>query len=173
VRADSDGEGKGALFAMRLPRSTEASEGLAAAGGAPSLDVTFPPELRGLRVLVVEDERDTRELIVAALERCSARVSAAGSSAEAFGQLRGAPPDLIVSDIAMPDEDGYSFIRRVRALPAAEGGSAPALAITAGAAPSDRARALGAGFQSYLAKPVGPAELLAAIAALAPAAGRS
>jgi CheY-like chemotaxis protein len=73
----------------------------------------------------------------------------------------------------MPDEDGYSFIRRVRALSAAEGGNAPALAITAGAAPSDRARALGAGFQSYLAKPVGPAELLAAIAALAPVAGRS
>jgi PAS domain S-box-containing protein len=173
VRADSDGEGKGAAFAVRLPRSTEASEGLAAGSGAPSLDVTFPPELRGLRVLVVEDERDTRELIVAALERCSARVSAAGSSAEAFGQLLGAPPDLIVSDIAMPDEDGYSFIRRVRALSAAEGGNAPALAITAGAAPSDRARALGAGFQSYLAKPVGPAELLAAIAALAPVAGRS
>jgi PAS domain S-box-containing protein len=172
VRADSDGEGKGALFAVRLPRSTEASEGLAAARGAPSPDVTCPPELRGLRVLVVEDERDTRELIIAALERCSVRVSAAASSAEAFGQLRVAPPDLIVSDIAMPGEDGYSFIRRVRALPADEGGSAPALAITAGAAPSDRARALGAGFQSYLAKPVGPTELLAAIAALAPVANR-
>ncbi len=173
VRADSDGEGKGALFAVRLPRSTEASEGLAPTRGASSPDVTCPPELRGLRVLVVEDERDTRELIVAALERCSVRVSAAASSAEAFGQLRGAPPDLIVSDIAMPGEDGYSFIRRVRALPADEGGSAPALAITASAAPSDRAQALGAGFQSYLAKPVGPTELLAAIAALAPAAHRA
>jgi CheY-like chemotaxis protein len=121
-------------------------------------------------VLVVDDDRDSRELVAAALAHEGARVTEAGSAAEAFGAVTRLRPDVLVADIGMPGEDGYSLIARVRALGAAAGGSLPAAALTAYAREQDRERALAAGFQTHLSKPVEPAALTAAVARLA---GRS
>lgn len=111
--------------------------------------------LCSLAILIVEDDDDARELMQAVLEQRGATVSAAESVARAFELLRhGAAPDVIVSDIAMPDEDGFTLARRVRALPADSGGQTPIIAVSAYAASSDRVRALAAGFDRYLHKPV-------------------
>ncbi len=111
--------------------------------------------LCSLAILIVEDDDDARELMQAVLEQRGATVSAAESVARAFELLRhGAAPDVIVSDIAMPDEDGFMLARRVRALPADSGGQTPIIAVSAYAASSDRVRALAAGFDRYLHKPV-------------------
>jgi CheY-like chemotaxis protein len=125
-----------------------------------------PCALEGVRVLLVEDEPDTREFLKTILEGCGAAVTAAGSAAEAFAALERAKPDVLVSDIGMPGENGYELIKRVRALPAERGGRVPAVALTAYAGPKDRRRALLAGFHTHLAKPVEPDELLAVVASL-------
>jgi CheY-like chemotaxis protein len=123
--------------------------------------------LKGVLVLVVDDEPDTRELVTNVLAECSARVIAAASAADAFTLLQTEHPDVLLSDIGMPEEDGYSLIRRVRELPARDGGDTPSIALTAFARSEDRRRALLAGFQSHLAKPVEPAELVAVVASVA------
>jgi CheY-like chemotaxis protein len=123
-----------------------------------------------VRVLVVEDEDDTRELLVTALEQCGAEVMAAPSVAAALASFDHRPPDVLVSDLAMPDEDGFSLIRKVRSRAAGQGGDVPAAALTAYARAEDRLRALAAGFQKHLPKPIDPSDLIAAVAALA---GRS
>jgi CheY-like chemotaxis protein len=115
---------------------------------------------------VVDDEPDARALIKCLLEDCHAVVNVAASAAEAFDLLRAAPPDVLISDVGMPDEDGYSLIRRVRALAAAEGGAVPAVALTAYARSEDRMNAVMAGFQHHVAKPVEPAELITMVASL-------
>ena len=118
--------------------------------------------------MVVEDEADTRELLVVALQQCGAEVAAFGSVPEALAWFDRAVPDVLVSDIGVPGEDGYSLIRKVCArAPAELGGDVPAAALTAYARAEDRQRALDAGYQTHLAKPVDPAELIATVARLA------
>jgi CheY-like chemotaxis protein len=116
---------------------------------------------------VVDDERDARELVQAVLRQYGADVRAVASAEDAFHEVRRWRPDVLVADIGMPDEDGYTFLRRVRALAAAEGGTTPAAALTAYALREDRERALAAGFQEHVAKPVPPARLADVVARLA------
>jgi PAS domain S-box-containing protein len=174
VHVSSAGEGKGATFVVRLPLSVvlhrEVHLPRAPPGVALAPDIQCPPELEGLHLLVVDDEADTRELLRALLEGCQARVILAASAQEGLEVLQREPVDLLVSDIGMPGEDGYSFIRRVRALPQGKGGRLPAIALTAYARVEDRTRALLSGFQSHVPKPVEPLELLAVLASLS---GRS
>jgi CheY-like chemotaxis protein len=118
-------------------------------------------------VLVVEDEPDARDLFTLSLEQSGAQVRAVAAAAEALEVLKEFKPGVLVSDIGMPVEDGYALLRRVRQLRAEEGGTLPALALTAYAGEEDRRRALEAGYQQHLAKPVTPAELVAAVAELA------
>jgi CheY-like chemotaxis protein len=115
----------------------------------------------------VDDDVDTLEALRHLLEQAGARVSTAASASDAFLALSGEPPDVLLSDIGMPGEDGISLIRRVRTLDPARGGLVPAAALTAYTQAGDRARALGAGFQAFLAKPVDPRELAMAVARLA------
>jgi CheY-like chemotaxis protein len=122
--------------------------------------------LDGLKVLVVDDEADTRELFKASIGQCGAEVVTAGSAREALAALQEMQPDLLISDIGMPGEEGYELIRKVRALPAARGGRIPAVALTAYARTEDRLRALRAGYQMHICKPVEPAELMAVMASL-------
>jgi CheY-like chemotaxis protein len=110
--------------------------------------------LEGLRVVVVDDDPDARDLLTTVLTQRSAQVFAAESASEAFQLLQRERPDVLISDIAMPEEDGYTLIRRVRALPEAEGGRTPAVAVTAYAGRADRNRALEAGFDAHYAKPI-------------------
>ena len=164
VSATSDGEGQGATFSVSLPfaaPSRAAKDYVKAA--APSLDDL--PSLAGIRVLLVEDEQDARTLTSTLLERQGARVTAVGSAQEALDVLQNEPPDVLLSDIAMPGMDGYELIRRVRANDAWS--AIPAAALTAFVSPTDRGRALLAGFDTHVPKPVEPAELMAVVAALA------
>ena len=133
-------------------------------GGAPA---GASAGLAGLRILVVDDEEDARNLVGKLLGDRGAQVDVAPSAADAVRLLKASRYDVVVSDIGMPQEDGYSLLRRLRAMAVDEGGETPALALTAYAAPEDRQRALGSGFQVHLAKPVEPSALLAAVAGLA------
>ncbi len=119
-----------------------------------------------LRVLVVDDERDARELVAALLESCKVVVTTVSSAADAFEVVRSRAVDAMISDIAMPGEDGHSLLRRIRQLTPDEGGLTPAIALTAYARLEDRTRALRAGFDSHVAKPVDPSELLAVLASI-------
>ena len=119
------------------------------------------------RVLVVDDDADTLDAVRHLLELAGARVSTACSAPAAFQAIEGSPPDVLLSDIGMPGEDGISLIRRVRSLDPARGGRIPAAALTAYTQPGDRDRAMDAGFQAFLAKPVDPQELARAVARLA------
>ena len=171
VRAASDGEGKGATFVVSLPFVGAAeAQGKAERlmpGGAGRLEIECPPALRGLRVLVVDDEADTRDMLRAVLEHCGMEVFTAGTAAEALEAVAGHAPDVLLSDLGMPEEDGYSLISRVRALPAESGGQIPAAALTAYVRAEDRMKVLRAGFHLHVAKPIEPAELVAVVANLA------
>lgn len=123
--------------------------------------------LKGLRVLIVDDEIDTREFLVTALEQYGAEVTAAASADEAFRLLERLKPDVLVSDIGMPVEDGYALIRRIRALAPAPGGHIPTAALTAYAREEDRIAALKAGFQMHVTKPIEPMQLITVVASLA------
>src|SRR6185295_7816252 len=119
----------------------------------------------GLRVLIVDDEPDARELLSAILEQRGAQVTTAASAAEALDHLRGngGPPDVLVSDLGMPSEDGFDLIRKIRTLDPEHGGRIPAIALTAYARSEDRARALAAGYEMHVSKPVEPAQLTNAV----------
>jgi CheY-like chemotaxis protein len=125
------------------------------------------PSLEGLRILVVDDEADARDLLGVILRRRKADVDTAGSVAEALECVARAKPDVIVSDISMPEEDGYALIRRLREGETDESGMVPAIALTAYARERDRENALRAGFQVHMAKPVEPDDLILAVADLA------
>lgn len=165
VQAESPGEGKGSTFTVKLPvRAVQIKS------ARPAEKFIFGEEekdsaatLEGVKVLVVDDEADARELLSLALSRRKASVQTAGSVEEALEALDQNHPDILVSDLAMPGEDGYALIRRLRTL---EGEKIPAVALTAYAGWEDRRRALSAGFQAHLAKPVSPAQLAGVIAAL-------
>jgi signal transduction histidine kinase/DNA-binding response OmpR family regulator len=167
IQAESEGLGLGATFTLRLPvREVQSLRpDLRAYDGAVS---TGTPETRldGLRVLVVDDDEDARMLLAETLETLGATVSAAGSAREALESLPGACPHVLVSDISMPLVDGYTLLQRVRALRPEQGGRTPAIALTAHARREDAARALKAGFQIHLPKPVDLDRLILAIANL-------
>ncbi len=170
IEARSEGEGYGATFVASLPISTAvpSSTNGERALRLPAADRSFerPAHLQGLRVLVVDDEDDARALVATILEECGCSVTTSRSAEEALQRLSEAVPDVLVSDIAMPAEDGYELIRKVRALPREHGGDIPAAALTAYARPEDRRRMLNAGYSIHLPKPVEPAELVAVIATL-------
>jgi CheY-like chemotaxis protein len=136
-------------------------------GGGRSATMECPPALAGLRVLVVDDETDTRVMLRAMLEKCGSEVMTAASVAEALELFEQWRPDVLVSDIGMPGEDGYALIARVRKLEAGQGGRVPAIALTAYARAEDRVRALKAGFQVHVPKPIEPVELVTVVASLA------
>jgi CheY-like chemotaxis protein len=123
-------------------------------------------KLDGVRVLVVEDDPDTLELLRFILDRCGAKVMTATSMSEALKVLEHWQPHALVSDVAMPHQDGYEFIRKVRSRGPQQGGSIPAVALTAYARAEDREHALAAGFQMHVPKPVDPDELIAIVARL-------
>jgi CheY-like chemotaxis protein len=125
-----------------------------------------PERLDGMRVLVVDDERDTRELLRIGLEQCGAEVTAVGTGREALEYIGKEKADLLISDIGMPDEDGYELIKKITALPAERGGKIPAIALTAYARTEDRLRALRASYQMHVTKPLELAELVAVMASL-------
>jgi hypothetical protein len=137
------------------------------------MDVEAPggaSALAGVRVVVVDDEEDAREMIATTLHDYGAQVQSASSGAEAIALLArrepGERPDVLVCDIGLPGEDGYAVLRRVRTLPIEQGGAIPAVAVTAYARVEDRLRALQAGFQMHVAKPVEPAELVTVLASV-------
>ncbi|MBF2074517.1 MAG: PAS domain-containing protein [Synechococcales cyanobacterium C42_A2020_086] len=169
VHAESAGEGQGATFIVNLPlavlKPSSGSERVHPTAGG---DVPFenPPNLSGLQILLVDDEADARDLLSTVLSGCGATVTTAASAAAALDCLQRLQPDVLISDIGMPDEDGYALIARVRALPPNEGGRTPAIALTAYARVEDRTRTLAAGFQMHMAKPVNLIELTTVIASL-------
>ena len=181
VSADSPGEGQGATFTVNLPlravRSvTDLAQDVPAAERRRyGFGVAETPSLAGLRVLVVDDQEEARELVTTVLEQAQAEVISAASAAETLAHLdpQTISPDVLVCDIAMPDEDGYHVLSRIRYLEAQRGvpfsARLPAIALTAYARQEDRMRALAAGFQMHIAKPVEPAELIVSVAALAAA----
>jgi PAS domain S-box-containing protein len=172
VSVQSEGEGKGATFTISLPfvgvissvpdagsdQQTQSDEIITLEG---------LPSLQGLKVLVVDDEADTRELIGEVLKECGSEVITSRSVAEALVALEQHKPDILISDLGMPDEDGYSLISKIRALPSERGGQIPAAALTAYARAEDRMRVLRSGFQFHLPKPVDSAELVTVVASLA------
>jgi PAS domain S-box-containing protein len=176
VEADSPGEGKGATFIVTLPvyavheqamevqrRSRDAASG----STAPSV------RLDGLRIVIVDDDADAREVLVSMLAQAGAEVKACHSARDALQTIERWRPFVLISDIGMPDEDGYSLIRELRARAPERGGDIPAVALTGYARSEDRTRALAAGFQSHVSKPVEAAELIMVVASLAGRTGKA
>jgi len=173
VTAESAGEGQGATFRVKLPLVAafiEPQEERAHPTAGQPVPTYHGPSLRGLRVLVVDDDPDALDLIATILRRAEAEARLCSSPPEALAMLRSWKPHVLVSDIEMPGEDGYSLIRKVRELAGSEGGQIPAVALTAYGRPEDRVRSLSAGYSMYVAKPVDPVELGVIVANLA---GRS
>jgi CheY-like chemotaxis protein len=165
VQVDSAGVGLGASFTVTLPARLEGM----VAGPRRRLDFAEQPSnLEGVRVLIVEDEQDARDVLCRSLQEFGAAVATAASAHEAIAFLRDAAltelPHIVITDIGMPNADGYQFLSQLRQLPREHGGSVPAIAVTAYAGPADRERVLAAGFKMHIEKPVAPLALAAAIA---------
>jgi signal transduction histidine kinase/CheY-like chemotaxis protein len=169
VHAANREQRSGAVFTIRLPRRVvaAASAGSAQSAAEPGSAMATALPLAGVRVLVVDDEPDAREVAATVLERCGAQVTVAASASQALEALQRTRFDVLVSDVGMPEEDGYSLMRRIRGLATQRGGAVPAVALTAYAGEQDRLRSLEAGFQTHLSKPMQPAELVAVVASLA------
>ena len=171
VRVASGGEAQGATFAVRLPlmavhsSAYVAERAQAKAHTAALLDFKHS-DLSGIKVLVVDDEADARELIARVLSECDAEVLTAGTASEALTLIERERPQVLVTDIGMPDVDGYELLKQVRTLGYARGGKIPAVALTAFARSEDRTRALRAGFLAHVSKPVEPSELVATVASV-------
>ncbi len=174
VKAESQGLGAGAMFCVAIPvavlqpePSPKETEKVNIQAGSTSLPIPSDVlDLSGVKVLVVDDETDARDLIRRFLVTCRATVSTAANAAEALEKIQCDPPDVLISDIGMPGEDGYALMRKVRKLPESEGGNVPAIALTAYARAEDRMKAIAAGFQMHVAKPAEAAELLTMVASL-------
>ncbi|HVG11105.1 MAG TPA: ATP-binding protein [Thermoanaerobaculia bacterium] len=179
IEAQNRADEPGAVFSVALPVMAVRKVGhlgppeLERVQPAVSSTLPFknPPALRGIRVLAVDDEADARHLLKAVLEQCGAEVRTCASVAEAISALQEYRPDVLVSDIGMPEQDGYSLIKKVRALNAESGGRTPAVALTAYARVEDRLQALSAGYNMHVSKPVEPTELAVVIASLANRSG--
>jgi PAS domain S-box-containing protein len=175
VRAESDGRDAGTRIVMQLPRrhsplpERDAGKPVSAATATATTDV---PRLDGVKVLIVDDDRESCEMMLEALRGYGAFLRCAMSASEAVDALSEFKPDLVLSDIAMPGRDGYAVLSQVRALETALGRRVPVAAVTAYAHAEDRERAIAAGFDEYVAKPVDPAALASAVAALAATANR-
>jgi PAS domain S-box-containing protein len=172
VRAESAGEGRGASFTVRLPVLKDADLALrppadAAAERPPVRDVPDAPTLDGVAVLVVDPDPSVREVVGEILRRSGARVEAAGSAREGFEALLRVRPDVVLTELDLPDDSGHALLRRLRSLPEDAGGRTPAAAVTTRTRVEDRVETLLAGFQVHLGKPVHPLELLAVVANLA------
>ncbi|AUX41828.1 uncharacterized protein SOCE26_032530 [Sorangium cellulosum] len=169
VRGESDGVGKGATFTVHLPLMPAAEEAAvpARAGAREGGEGACSPALSGLRVLVIDDEPDMRELMTSILERTGAEVRAAATAWEGFEMVEPWRPHVIVSDIGLPGDDGYALIRKIRALPVDRGGKTPAVALTARAGQHAREQTLSEGFEVHVSKPVEPSALIDVIARLA------
>ena len=168
----SAGEGEGATFTVNLPLLPVRNEPLSEVPrvhptAQNALPIDCPPELTGLYALLVDDEADSRDLLSSVLELCGATVTTVGSAVEAIQMMTVRKFDVIISDIGMPEEDGFSLITKIRELPNEKGGNTPAIALTAYARAEDRVKALRSGFQMHIAKPVESSELIAAVANLA------
>jgi two-component system CheB/CheR fusion protein len=171
VGAESPGKGQGAILSVTLPLMTETAADaddrltpnrMAAGDGS----VAGRDRIRDVQILIVDDDAATREAIAEMLHQRGARVAMAGTAEEAMTSVATLRPEVLVCDIAMPGEDGYGFLRRLRALGADRGGDTPALALTALAGEDDERRALEAGFQLHLAKPVDVDRLVDAVGVL-------
>lgn len=177
VSAESDGIGKGATFTFEVPlRKSSLLEGRQAqTNGHAALPDSATSSIEGMRILVVEDVADSREMLCSMLRQVGAVVSGAASAGEAMDAFLQGPPDLLISDIGMPGASGFDLIRGVRDLPAERGGCVPAIALTAYVREEDRLQTLSAGFQHHLAKPVEFGHLFSLVASYAgkgvPAAG--
>jgi len=169
ISAESDGLGSGSVFSVDLPLAQERRDPARAEerrdlerrqsrNGVIRLD--------GVHVLLVEDDDDSRKLLGTMLKHYGARVTSTKSAVEALKVFDGDLPDVMISDIGMPDEDGYQLIRKLRALPLEKGGGIPAIALTGYASRKDRERALTAGYQQHMAKPIEQVDMIAAIAVL-------
>ena len=171
IRVESEGAGRGATFTVTLPAAVGASAARHPPASAPAAALAGPrepmPVLEGIRILLVDDEADAREVMASALLACGATVVSAPSAQEALDILARTDVDLLLSDIAMPGQDGYALIREIRALPSSRLAAIPAAAVTAHARNDERERALAAGFQMHLTKPIDPAALARAVALLA------
>jgi CheY-like chemotaxis protein len=172
VFAHSDGEGKGATFRITLPTAARADESVELAtlmrsAALSPRELLEPPKIDGLKVLVVDDEPDARALLQSLLEGFGATVQTAASATEALELFGTQRPDVLVSDLAMPGEDGFSLLRKLRAVHG-KGGNVPAVALSAYTRSEDRTRALLAGFRAHVPKPIEPAELVAVLASLMP-----
>ena len=176
VAAESEGVDQGATFIVEFPLTPSEAIGSSPASaelftsrtcsGLESPESSTDEKLKNLRILVVEDDLDTQELLKTVLQQHGAEVVAVESAASAMAELRRAKSDVMISDIAMVGENGYQLMRKIRSLTPAEGGHIPAIALTAYAGVTDRRRALLAGFQTHLAKPVEPDDLIAVILSL-------
>lgn len=186
IQAQSQGIGQGATFTVKLPileESRGAEEQRSRGTGdnnlnfspqspVPSTQYPIPNRLTNLRVLVVDDEADVRQWITAVLEECGAEVSTFSSTRQALEALEELHPDVLISDIGMPGEDGYALMRKIREIEAERGGRIPAVALTGYARVEDYKEALAAGFQLHVAKPVRAAELIAVVASLGKMSGK-
>ena len=169
VSAESEGVARGSVFTVDLPLAEERRDPARAEERRREVERRSRSgvvRLDGLHVLLVEDDDDSRKLLGTMLKRYGARVTSTKSAKEALSVFEGELPDVMISDIGMPDEDGYELIRKLRALPVEKGGRIPAIALTGYASKKDRERALSAGYHQHIAKPIEQADLIAAIAAL-------
>jgi PAS domain S-box-containing protein len=171
VRAESGGEGQGASFTIELPLAKQQAPAPRSARAAMILPTPSTPEmtvldLSGVDALVVDDDRDARELIKRILNDCGATVRIAASARDAIDLFTEAPPQLLISDLGMPEVDGFELLDWVRRLPRAQGSQVPAIALTAFARSEDRLRALESGFSAHISKPVEPSELIATVASV-------
>jgi CheY-like chemotaxis protein len=165
VKAASAGEGLGATFTVLLPSLKNKNGGnLEELRSSSAIAEKLP--LANLRVLVVDDEADMRDLISAILEQTGAEIKVVTSAIEVLETLPSFKPDILISDIGMPEMDGYELLRQIKRLPPEQGGSVPAIALTAYAGEVNQQQALAAGFQRHMAKPVEPEALVKAIVAL-------
>jgi CheY-like chemotaxis protein len=170
IHAESEGEGRGSTFTVKLPLAVDHPE---PSGSTRQISTGYgrvrefdSVSLEGARILMVDDDADTREMMKTMLEQFGADVVTAASAGEALSKFQPGRYDAMLADIGMPEMDGYELIARVRALGPEKGGDVPAIAVTAYAGKEDRLRALTSGFQYHMSKPVEPGELVGAIATL-------